>query len=66
MANLTSPESDIHPILSSEMPEVNEGNPAPSSSSSSKDNKASDEMLHFVKAGIVFVPRQRTTLRSKK
>jgi hypothetical protein len=43
VANLTSPELDIHPILPlSEMPEVNEGNPVPSSSSSSKDNKASD------------------------
>ncbi len=46
VANLTSPESDIYPFLSvNEMPEVNEGNPAPSSSSSSKDNKASDNIF---------------------
>ena len=42
VTNLTSPELDIHFIIPvSEMPEVNEGNPVPSSSYSSKDNKAS-------------------------
>lgn len=42
VTNLTSPESDTHPSgLANEMPEVNEGNPVPSSSASSKENKAS-------------------------
>lgn len=48
VASLTSPELDGHPILSaSEMPEVHEGNPVPSSSSSSKDNKASNFTLRL-------------------
>lgn len=43
VTNFTIPETDNQPLLSvNEMPEVNEGNPAPSSSSSSKENKASD------------------------
>lgn len=37
--NLTSPEAEVHPLTVSEMPEVNEGNPASSSASNAKDAK---------------------------